>query len=180
MARLIHVEAGVGAQQVYGLGTVVETARLRRSLSSYFLRPRPAREVRSYAVGTHDENFVPVMRDDDELGPISGPSLTEVACAEVGRGAARVKDDAVQTLHPIVEGAMSVVEAVGGDSGATLTVSVLDPQDPDHLFYSVPCAVGRDGVDPDHRGTWRTPEIEKGLDCCRAALRSVLSGSAKP
>jgi len=172
LTRLVHREAGIPSRRVFGLGTVVETARLRRSLSSYFPRPRPAREVTSYAVGTHDEHFVPVMRDGDELGPVAGRQLEDVVRAEVVRGASRVKTDGISTLHPIVEGAMTVIESAACDSGATLTISVLDPEDPDGLFYSVPCSVGRDGADPDHHGPWRTKEVEEGLDQCRRELRA--------
>ncbi|MEW6367671.1 MAG: hypothetical protein AB1714_23820 [Acidobacteriota bacterium] len=150
MARLVAVETPLPATRVLGLGTVVETARLRASLGGYLRSNPPARTLSAFAIGTHDEWFVPVLPPEWLLGEqMTDAELAGIRDAvrrEVVGGAARVKQGQASTIHPIVEGMLSVAEAVAGDSHSVLTVSTLDPEDPDRLFYSVPCRIGREGV----------------------------------
>lgn len=180
MARLVRSDCRLEDPQVMGLGTVVETARLRSSLGSYMIPMRPAREVWAYAVGTHDPNFVPVVTGG--LGPGSaasddGPEIVDLARREVANAAARVKLDRRSTLHPVIEGAAAVVDAVGHDRRALLTVSVHDPETAEGLFYSVPCTLGRDGVLERHLGVLREPDvaagIRRGCDGLRQTLRAA-------
>lgn len=179
MARLVYTETGLPWNRVIGLGTVVETARLRHSLGSYLIPPRPAREVWAYAIGTHDSDFVPVVdrggyglgarMEEDEL-----EDIVEAARNEVARAAARVKMDNRSTLHPIAEGVAAVAEAIALDTRAVLTVSVLEPRKRGSLFFSVPCTVGREGVLARHADVLADPAVEKRIERCRAGLRSVL------
>ena len=61
MTRLLLREAGLSDRKVMGLGTVVETARLRASLGSYLTPRHLARDVEAYMVGTHDAHCVVVL-----------------------------------------------------------------------------------------------------------------------
>jgi len=175
MARTAARARGVPRQRTIGLGTIVETARLRASLASRVSPVRAAREVWAYAVGTHDDLFVPVPID--HLGPggteqgISLQIMIESARTEVIEAARRVKASGGDgTLFPIIEGIVSVIDAVVHDTRTILTVSVHDPATDDDLFYSVPCRIGRDGA--GERIVPDMPSVHDGLDRCRERLRS--------
>ncbi len=152
IARFVHREANLPSHRVIGLGTLVETARARASLSEY-TGTTAARDIAAIGIGTHDEEFVLYSREELDLGCDRDQVLERVR-REVAQAASRVKDTALSddaadrrsTVHPIVESILTIARAVATDSHAYLTVSTLDPADPDGLFYSVPCIVGADGV----------------------------------
>lgn len=178
VSRLVHVEGDMPAAQVIGLGTVVETARLRWVLSDLVRPVRAPRDIWAFAVGTHDEHFVPV-HTREAVAPHYDPDrfadLCAVSRAEVARAAERVKRAQHATVHPIVEGVVSVLDAVATDRRALLTVSTLDPDDPDQLFYSVPCAVGAAGVLERHHELLDAAQdaLAAGKDNLRRLLREV-------
>jgi malate/lactate dehydrogenase len=83
-------------QRIIGLGTVVETSRLKAELASQLGSGMAGRDVWAFAVGTHDELFVPVaqtmlgpgiMVPPDEL-----PALLDDTCKVVVRAAQRMKE----------------------------------------------------------------------------------------
>lgn len=143
LARLLHVEGQLPAQRVFGLGTLVETARLKASLGSYLSPRRPAREVWAYVIGTHDEHCV-VVPTTTGMGAALDPEILEIAKGEVIAGARRVKTGAPSSLHPISEAACFAVEAFASSRRSILTLSVKDPDN--GLFYSLPCTVDRSGL----------------------------------
>ncbi len=175
MARLIHRESGLSHRRVLGLGTVVETARLQASVGSYLSPMRPAREVQVFAVGSHDRHFVPVVPDLG-LHPSEHREILDCAREEVVKGAGRVKSDQRSTLHPIVEGTVRVAEAIALDGRRILTVSTLDEETTDGLFYSVPCTVGREGVIEHHRDLLDS-RVKDDLRRCQDGLRATLESS---
>lgn len=61
LSRLVQKETGLPSERVLGLGTVVETARLRSALSGYLPQGIPGRDLWAFVVGTHDDNFVEVI-----------------------------------------------------------------------------------------------------------------------
>lgn len=119
-------------QRVIGLGTVVETARLRSAIAGHLPTVPPAREITAYAVGTHDEHFVPIARPDCfpglHLSDSEWRQILESSCREVASAAQRVKkadpNHGVGTLHPIVEAAVRVTESIATNRREILTVSV--------------------------------------------------------
>jgi len=177
IARFLQKGAGLPAERVLGLGTVVETARLQASLGSYLSPRRPAREVWACAIGTHDERFVPVVRPSLGVGATIPPAvladITECARREVAGAAARVKADEKSTLHPIVEGAVRVAEAIALDRQCLLTVSVRDQAC--DLYYSLPATVGAGGVSHIHRELLEDPVLQARLDPCLEGLRQTLA-----
>ncbi|MEA1927252.1 MAG: hypothetical protein U9N73_03530 [Candidatus Auribacterota bacterium] len=178
ITRLIQRESKLTSSRILGLGTVVETARLRASLGSYLSPRRPARDIWAYAIGTHDENFVPVAVPELTVGggidPQDFPEILECARREVVRAANRVKADEKSTLHPIVEGVVRIAEAIALDDESILTPSVLDPETIEGLCYSIPCTISQDGL------IWRYSDIldksiiRKAIDICCDSLRDTL------
>jgi len=152
LTRLLVVEGGLNPSMTCSLGTLVETARLRSSLAKNLGGRRVARQINAYAVGTHDEKFVPVFDTSAQPGLAVAPKiasrLLEASRIEVIRAARRVKRDGQSTLHPIVEGVVQVAEAYLLDQKRVLTVGVADESRPGRLVYSRPSVVGRDGVEP--------------------------------
>lgn len=174
MALHVHRRAGVDARRCIGLGTVVETARLRASLGKHMVPLRAAREVFAYAVGTHDANVAVVT------GGAAAPGVgelraetVEIARSETVNGAARVKEDQRSTLHPVVEGVVAVVEAIASDRAAVLTVSTYDAKE--ELFFSVPCTLGRSGLVHRHVEVLEAASVRAGVDVGLVALRAQLA-----
>ncbi len=171
LARLLHLRSSLPWERVFGLGTVVETARARHAIGSHLSPTRPGREVWAYCVGTHDPDFVLVPpRPVGHDGGLRDDVIAQVR-EEVAKGADRVKSAGTEgnpaaTLHPVVEGILLVVEAIARDAHAVLTVSTLQDGD-GSLFYSVPCTIGRGGVLHRHMGVVELPVVRAGLERCR-------------
>lgn len=174
MARVVFRECVKDSRRVLGLGTVVETARLRAALGAWLSPRRHAREVWAYAVGTHDKNFVDVVGSVVGVGAAApGAELIERAREEAALGAKRVRAGEQKTVQPIAEGVMAVFHAIASDSANILTVSVVDEKDADGLFYSVPCRLGHGGVMQQHREVLDAAKLKAGLDGLRATLRKA-------
>ncbi|HKY34534.1 MAG TPA: hypothetical protein VJN18_01235 [Polyangiaceae bacterium] len=170
LARRVLEQSGLDADRCLGLGTVVETARLRAALAKRLRPPRSPRDVLAYAVGSHDEHFVPVTEGATAMAAKAWSAESiEAARIETVNGAARVKTRAPSTIHPVVEGIVSVVEAIAADRNEILTVSTHDPET--GLFYSVPTALGRNGVVERH--TDLLQEIQDRLQSSLDSLREL-------
>lgn len=180
MARLVFKEARLPKGKVIGLGTLVETARLRAEIGQYLQPERAAREVRSYAVGTHDKNFV--VAGEIGAGATLPKALLEASREAVVKAADRVKaaqqnladKDKRSTLFPIIEGIITVLGAMFHDSRSILTVSVLDQKSPDSLFYSLPVTIGRQGVVHRHDDLLAEPQVAVGMELCKVAMRAMI------
>ena len=79
------------------------------------------------------------------------------------------------TPHPIVEGATRVLRAIATPTEEPLTVSTLDPADPDKLFYSVPCLLGQQGLVERKTDCLQSPAIASSLRTSLETLREVLA-----
>lgn len=176
MAGHVYAEASIQRNRCLGLGTVVETGRLRASLAKHVSPMRPAREMFAYAVGTHDDNVVVVADGAGGLGIREHRKETiSMARDETVKAAARVKNDARSTLHPVVEGIAAVVDAIASDSQAVMTVSTFDEER--RIFYSLPCTLGRDGLVHRHTELWESETIAEDLRKGLEDLKAVLSAS---
>jgi L-lactate dehydrogenase len=180
LARTILIKANLPPDHVMGLGTVVDTARLRYSVSSYlFSSPIKPNEVWAYAVGTHNEDVIPVLppmcAQGIEISPSIVGHICDLAKAEIAAGANRVKKGGhTSSLHPIVEGAVSVLRSIALDTFDTHTVSVLDIGNPDRLFYSVPCRLGKNGIHERRTALVSAPAVKECLDVCKAKMLEVI------
>jgi L-lactate dehydrogenase len=181
MTRLLLHETGLSDQKVMGLGTVVETARLRASLGSYLTPRHLARDVEAYMVGTHDEHCVVVVPEGGGRATGAGldPEVIAHARQEVIRAAKRVKRDERSTLFPIVEGSVAVARAVAADAGDRLTVSARDPDSGADLCYSMPCSLGQSGILGRHTECLDDPGVKAGVEQCKLELEKVLRTSGE-
>jgi L-lactate dehydrogenase len=182
MARELYVAGGIDATKVFGLGTMIETSRLKVILGRYLSPKRKGKDVWAYAIGTHDSQFVPVIKKPvamgDRIPPDDLDGLAKCACKEVARAAERVREHSSEvkksSLHPIVEGAASIVSSIAQDAGEIFTVSVLDPKSKERLFYSMPCAIGRTGILHRYDDDLEEVGIRDGIERCCDGLRDTL------
>lgn len=83
-------------ERIIGLGTVVETSRLKAELASQLGGGLSGRDIWAFAVGTHDELFVPVAQTmlgpGIMVAPEVLPTLLDDTCAVVARAAQRMKE----------------------------------------------------------------------------------------
>jgi len=183
MARLLYREAKIEHHRVLGLGTVVETARLQASLGSYLSPKRAARDVWAYAVGTHDPEFIPIAMPGLAVGDNTNEQelsdLLSAAKDEVAKGADRVKTQSGSSLHPVVEGAIKVAEAIALDRRSILTVSVLDRSSPEEFFYSLPCTIGADGLLARHDDLLTDEALSQAVKRCGENLYAVLRSAGE-
>ena len=118
LARLVREETGLPEQRVLGLGTVVETARLRAILSGLLIPRIPARDLWAFVVGTHDENFVEIIPERFGAGAfIPRRELDELLpCIREGiqRSAERIKATGDNNgLREALRDALEQVRAAG-------------------------------------------------------------------
>ena len=169
MTRLVLLEGSLPAERVLGLGTVVETTRLKSAVAGRMWSTPPSRDVDALAVGTHDERFIPLVREAD-----FPDDLLESAHREVVKAAARVKGADSATLFPIVEGAMSVLTSIAEDDQASWTVSIVDRHTPEQFCYSLPCRVGRSGWSDRDATLIKTHGCEALLEESLAPMRDMI------
>jgi L-lactate dehydrogenase len=147
LTRLMFEETGItDATRAFGLGTIVDSARLRSAVGRYSTPVRNPRAVRSFCLGTHDDLVIAMAAGED----ISESTL-ELARGEVVEGAKRVKfvdedgETTVTSRSPIAEGTVLLLRAIANDARTILTPSIREATD--GHFYSWPCIVGARGIE---------------------------------
>lgn len=163
----------VPANRIMGLGTVVETARMRFAIADWLPGDQRPAEIDAFAIGTHDDLFIPIINE-----PEFPTDAHESMHTEVVQAADRVKGDNKErpgsTLFPIVEGCFSVIETIEQNASKILTVSIDAPDCPHRLCYSLPCKIDASG--------WRDRDtmciekfgLQQPMRACVDRLLSVL------
>lgn len=157
---LTHIAAEVSGQpwgRVLGSGTILDTARFRHLLGSYF--NVDARSVHAYIIGEHGDTAVPVW----SLANIGGVGVSTFKRPD-GSGGRQEDFDSIfeqtrtaayeiikrkrATYYAIGLGLLTVVEAILRNQRTVLTVSTpLQGQyGVDGISLSLPTIVGRDGA----------------------------------
>lgn len=151
-------ESGLPARQVLGSGTSLDTSRLRQRLSEHC--GLDTRNIHAYIIGEHGDSELALWSRVN----IAGLPLKEY-CALCGRGcapavwrdmAAEVRGAAYQVIarkkvtnFAVGLAVARIAEAVLRDQRSVLTVSTLveDCQGVGPLCLSLPCVLGRQGVE---------------------------------
>jgi L-lactate dehydrogenase len=149
--------SGFPANRVIGSGTILDTARFRYLLSQHAgVDPR---SVHAYIIGEHGDSEVPVWSGAN----IAGMSLTEYCKMNCESFEPAVYDDiftqtrdaAYQiierkgaTYYGIGMGLVRICEAILRGQNTVLSVSTLinDYYGIDNVYLSLPCVIGRQGV----------------------------------
>jgi L-lactate dehydrogenase len=149
--------SGLPANRVIGSGTILDTARFRYLISQHAgVDPR---SVHAYIIGEHGDSEVPVW----SLANIAGMKIKDYCKANCRSYDAKVwkdiyrqtRDAAYQiiqkkgaTFYAVANGLLRIVEAVLRDQDTVLSLSsyINGPYGIKDLYISVPCVVGRQGV----------------------------------
>ncbi len=150
--------SGLPANQVFGSGTILDTARFRYLLSQHFgVDPR---SVHGYIIGEHGDSEVPVW----SLANIAGMRLpvfcqqNNLACQDqvLEEIFHQTRDAAYQiiqrkgaTYYAIAAGLTKIAEAIIRDQNTVLSVSSLidDYYGMEDVCFSLPSVVDRGGVE---------------------------------
>jgi L-lactate dehydrogenase len=143
--------------RVVGSGTILDTARFRSLLGEHL--GVAARSVHAYVLGEHGDSEV-LIWSSAKVGGVSladfgeqiDRPVTETVRAEIDEGvrraAYRIIEGKGATYHGIGAGLTRIVQAIGGDEGAVLTVSSNSTRlaGIEGISLSVPRVVGARGV----------------------------------
>lgn len=150
--------SGLSSKQVFGSGTILDTARFRHLLSEYFdVDPR---SVHAQIIGEHGDSEVPVW----SLANIAGMKLPEFARAagipydefQMDEIFKQTRDAAYHiiqrkgaTYYAVAAGLMRIVEAILRDQHTVLSVSslVTDFYGIKDVCLSLPTIVNRSGIE---------------------------------
>lgn len=143
--------SGFPASRVIGSGTVLDTSRLRYSLSQVF--DLDARNVHGYIIGEHGDSEFPVW-SAISIGPLSieeyckreNVNFEEIktnVTSAVKNAAYEIINSKGYTNYAIGIAVRRIVEAILRDEKSILTISTYNPID--DVYYSVPNIVGRTG-----------------------------------
>lgn len=149
--------SGLTPSQVFGSGTVLDSARLRYELSAH-CRVDP-RNVHGYIVGEHGDSEVPLWSLTNIAGvkisdycAICGrecaPDELEAIFENVKKAAYRIIETKGATYYAIGMGTLRLIEAVVRDQRSVYTVSVLliGQHGLSDVCLSLPCIIGREGI----------------------------------
>ncbi len=175
--------SGLPKNQVFGSGTILDTARFRYLLSKYFeVDPR---SVHAYIIGEHGDSEVPVWSHANIAG-----MRFPVFCEQMGKGCdnealnliyEQTRDAAYQiierkgaTYYAVATGLIRIVEAILRDQATVLSVSSLieNYYDINDVFLSLPTVIDRGGVERILRLKLDEKEIT-GLQNSAAVLQNL-------
>lgn len=176
--------SGFPARRVIGSGTILDTARFRYLLSQHAgVDPR---SVHAYIIGEHGDSEVPVW----SAANIAGMSLTEYCRMNCESFEPSVYDDIFTqtrdaayhiierkgaTFYGIGMGLVRICEAILRGQNTVLSVSTFihDYYGIDDVYLSLPCVIGREGVQKFMRLPLNEKEIE-GLQKSAKILKETL------
>ncbi|SEO23512.1 L-lactate dehydrogenase [Halogranum amylolyticum] len=145
-------------EQVVGSGTVLDTSRFRHVLSD--LCDVDPQNVHGYVVGEHGDSEVPLWSSTNVAGIPIGEFLAQRGETLDDENRAALTDQVREAAYEIIErkgvtnyaialAATEIVEAVVRDERSVLPVSTLvtDQYGVDEVYLSLPCVLGRGGVE---------------------------------
>jgi L-lactate dehydrogenase len=175
--------SGLPKNQVFGSGTILDTARFRFLLSQYFeVDPR---SVHAFIIGEHGDSEVPVWSHANIAG-----MRFPVFCEQMGKGCEeealnsifeQTRDAAYHiikrkgaTYYAVATGLIRIVEAILRDQDTVLSVSSLieNYYGIDDVFLSLPTVIDRGGVERILRLKLNDLEIE-GLQKSANVLKDL-------
>ena len=139
--------------QIFGSGTLLDTARFRFHLSEMFkVNPR---SIHAYVLGEHGDHSFPALSS----AHISGQTITQFpgyteekvmsAFTETQQAAYTIIKSKGATYYAIATAIMKLMNAIYSDAKSILPVSVplMDMHGVSDMALSVPCVVGQAGVE---------------------------------
>ncbi len=179
LAQIAQEESGWPTGRVIGSGTVLDTARLRAILGET-LEVEP-RSVHAYIIGEHGDSEIAAWSTAQVAGvPLmdfaaEGSIHRDAILKQVRRAAPEIIERKGYTSVAIASCVVRICEAILRDEHTVLPVSTImtGQYDIDGIYLSLPCVVGRQGVE-------RVIELplddaeRQGLRASAAVLHSTL------
>ncbi|MDR2033121.1 MAG: L-lactate dehydrogenase [Helicobacteraceae bacterium] len=170
------------AKRIFGSGTLLDTARFRFHLSE-FLRVHP-RSIHAYVLGEHGDHSFPVISSANIGGqPLTSfPEFSRDKALEAyhkARGAAyAIIESKGATYYGIGASITKIVRSIvtNGQSVLSLSVPIDDYYGQSDMAISVPCILGREGVERIIKVSLDSDEQEQ-LASGVAALKDVYAAS---
>jgi L-lactate dehydrogenase len=155
LAQVAQEESGLPIQRVMGSGTVLDTARLRAMLGEAL--KMEARSIHAYIIGEHGDSEIAAWSAAHVAGvPLSQYYGVPSDCPDfddllrrVRRAAPEIIERKGFTSYAIASCVARICEAVLRDERTVLPVSTMTSgqYDIEGVYLSLPCVVGRQGVE---------------------------------
>jgi len=170
--------------QVFGSGTLLDTARFRKELSKVFhVNPR---SIHAYILGEHGDSSFPLLSTANIGGqPLTAfPEYDETKVMQAYQDSKNAAYKIIQTkgatYYAIATVIDSIVQTVYKDAKTVLPVSapLTDYQGQSDVSLSVPCIVGANGVELALKTQLSQTEIEQfahSADTLRQAYASAIN-----
>lgn len=175
MDQLLELPEG----RVFGTGTMLDTARFRFHLSEYIdVNPR---SIHAYILGEHGDSSFPVLAN----ASLGGQPLTEFpglsreridqAFQQAKGAAARIIQAKGATFYAIGVVVSQIVAAVLEDKKSVLPVSTVihNFHGQSGLSISVPCIVGRNGVERVLHSFFSEKEEQQFQNSCEVIKKTL-------
>ena len=155
MAKLVWKYSGLPKERIIGSGTILDTARFRQMLGSYFdVDPR---DVNAYIMGEHGDTSFPAWSHayigvEPVLSIVEKKGLDMAELDQIGvdvmRAAYEIINRKGATYYAIGLGLARIVRAIVRDENAVLTVGVnLEGEyGVNDMVVGVPAVINRDGI----------------------------------
>jgi L-lactate dehydrogenase len=180
LTQIAHDCAGLPVGQVFGSGTILDTARLRYLLANHYsVDPH---SVHAYIIGEHGDSSLPLWSQaniggvrlrDFSRGDGRGydPALLESIFHQARDAAYEIIRRKQATYYAIGLGLVTIVEAILRDQHTVLTVSspIMGAHRVHGIAVSLPSIVGRNGVE-EVLTLVMEPEEEAGFQHSAAIL----------
>lgn len=169
--------------QVFGSGTVLDTARFREELSKVFgVNPR---SIHAYVLGEHGESSFPLLSSANIGGQLLS-SFAEYSPQSVHDAYQHAKDAAAQiiqskgaTYYAIATVILTILKSIYADAKTVLPVSIplKEYYGQSDVSLSVPCIVGASGVEKILKTALSADEsvqLKHSAEVLRTAYQQVL------
>jgi len=170
--------------QVFGSGTVLDTARFREELSKLFgVNPR---SIHAYVLGEHGDSSFPLLSSANIGGQLLStfPEYSEKKVLEAYQHAKNAAYTIIQTkgatYYAIATVIMSIVKSIYADAKTVLPVSIplKNYYSQSDVALSVPCIVGANGAEKTLT-TPLSPEESQQLSHSGEVLRAAYQQAQK-
>lgn len=179
--------------RVFGTGTMLDSARLRKVVSQHYgIDPK---SVTGYMMGEHGMTAFPVMSRlningirYDEFGTYF-PEVEPLDPEEVGAAVVKAAYDVLNgkgwTNAGVAQAAITLAQAVLLDEKSVYPVCTILRGQYGHdgdVALSMPCLIGRDGVEKQYGVSldeWETAKMNASIDYIQLAMKDAKTGPFK-
>lgn len=191
MVYIAENEFGYPVGRVFGTGTMLDSARLRKLVAdTYQIDPK---SVTGYMMGEHGSTAFPVLSHVNVSGipftelnqyfeTITDIQNPEVVKSSIVRAAYRVLNGKSWTNAGVAQSAITMAKAILLDEKSIYPASTTLHNQYGHdsdVALSMPCIIGREGILkqlPIKLNKWETQKLEESIAFIQATMRDAKTG----